>query len=975
MNLPKLHSCSDLKPFPLTVAACCATSLLMALGPLNAVAQQGSDRNEPLEEIVVTGSRLIRRDLSAPSPVVVVGEDAIRYSGNVTLEATLNQFPQLQTDVTSQTNAQGGAGVLSANLRAMGPTRTLVLVNGRRFAPADTNGLVDLATIPDALIERVEIITGGASAVYGSDAIAGAVNFTLKHNYQGAEANVSYNETFEGDGATVRADVLFGSNFDNDRGNVTVHGAFTDGDPVYFSDRAYSAVTLNPDSSGQLVPSGSGNIPGTRIGLSASALGMLNGVDLTPPANCSAVTGIRFGTSGEPLPFCDPEDRFNFAPVNFLMRPRDRKQISGLAEYDIFDRVSLYGELFFIDNSQGYQQAPDAFNPTTQGAAPGTLIVPNLATNPLLSQSTIDFFTANAAFFDPDSDGNYEIVGSTRRADELGARKFDFDRTTQAYTLGLKGEIGSVDTPWVWDVYYQSHDTKQLFVSQNVTSTRALNAGLDVVIDPGSGQPVCRTSLFPNCVPINIFGIGSITPEMGKFLTPNRFQRTTLERQVFAATITGEAFELPAGTLSTAFGVEWREDKFAFLPDDIVQNDGAREVPPNSGDMDVTEVFAEARAPLLSDLPGIQQLAVEGAVRFSDYSTIGNATTWRLGADWRVVDSLRFRGFYNTAIRAPNLIDLYATQSAGFTNGQDPCDVDNGPSQAQKDLCVQQGVDAAEIDTFQQINIGLTTVGGGNPNLNQEESETITLGVVYQPSFLEGLSVAIDYYDITVTDAITAVTAQLVLDECFRTLESGGDFCQRISRLSDGQLFEVESQLANVAELNVSGLDLQADYAIDLPDSLSFFGNATLDLSWYAGWIFDHSVTAVPGSPPLECAGKFGNSCTGTGVPAIMDFKSVFNAIYNSGMFSGRFQWRVLGDLNLREGQTEFIDHVGAESYLDLTASFDVTEKLELYGGINNLTDNDPPIMGFRLGGPPNTNTGVYDLIGRRYFIGARATF
>lgn len=966
-----LHFHSNYNRGPFSTAVLLAFGICLFTTPDLGIAQQERE----VEEIVVTGSRLIRRDLSAPSPVVTVSQDTVRYSGNVTLEQTLNEYPQLQTDVTAQTNARGGSGVLSANLRALGPTRTLVLVNGRRFAPANTDGVVDLATIPDALIQRVDIITGGASAVYGSDAIAGAVNFTLNDRFEGVELNASYQETFEGDGSTVVAELLFGSNFEDDRGNVTVHAAITDGDPVFFADRAYSAVTLNPNSEGQLVPSGSGNIPGTRIGLSASDLAALQGVDLTPPANCSGVTGIRFGTSGEPLPFCDPEDRFNFAPVNFLLRPRDRKQISGLAEYEIFDRVSVYTELFYIDNSQGFQQAPDAFSPVTQGAAPGTLVVPNLATNPLLSQPTIDFFTANAAFFDADGDGNYEIVGSTRRADELGARKFDYDRSTQAYTLGLSGELGSSDTPWLWDAYYQSHETKELFVSQNVTSTRALNAGLDVVIDPGSGEPVCRTSLFPNCVPINIFGIGSITEEMGKFLTPTRFQNTTLERQVFAATITGEPWQLPAGTLSTAFGVEWREDRFAFVPDDIVQNDGSREIPPNSGEMDVSEVFAEVRAPLIGDIPGVQLLAVEGAIRFSDYSTIGQATTWRLGADWTIVEGLRIRGFYNTAIRAPSLIDLFATQSAGFTNGQDPCDADNSPSQAQKDLCVQQGVDPAEIDTFQQINIGLTTVGGGNPNLDAEESETITLGVVYQPSFVEGLNVVIDYYDITVDDAIASVTAQLVLDECFRTLESNGDFCQRISRLSDGQLFEVESQLANVAELKVSGLDLQVDYAFELPNALAISNDATMDLNWNAGWIFDHAVTAVPGAPPLECAGKFGNSCTGTGIPAIMDFKSTLSAVYSSGLFSGVFQWRVLGGLDLREGQTEFIDHVSTESYFDLSLRFDLGERFEVYGGIKNLGDNQPPVMGFRLGGPPNTNTGVYDLIGRRYFIGARARF
>jgi len=940
-----------------------------------AIAQSTSE-SESLEEIVVTGSRLVRSDLSAPSPTVTISSDELFYSGNVTLEQTLNEFPQLQTDVTAQTNARGGAGVLSADLRALGPTRTLVLVNGRRFAPADSSGLVDLATIPDMLISRAEVVTGGASAVYGSDAIAGAVNFTLNDSFEGVSLNVSHNETFEGDGATARADLLIGGNFDGGRGNAVIHGSYTDGDPVFFSDREYSAVTLNPNADGELIPFGSGNIPGTRIGLSATDLGSLNGIDLTPPAECTAITGIRFGTNGEPLPFCDPENRFNFAPVNFLLRPRERTQFTGLANYDVADNVTIYGEYFYIDNSQGFQQAPDAFGPRTQGAPPGTLIVPNLANNPLLSQATIDFFTANAAQFDPNGDGDYEIVGSARRADELGPRMFDYDRKTAAATVGIKGSFGTDDSPWAWDVYFQDHDTTQLFVAQNVVSTRSLNAGLDIVINPMTQEPECRTTLLPNCVPVNIFGIGSITPEMAGFLTPTRFQSTTLGRQVAAGTIAGDLFDLPAGPVATAFGVEWRKDTFDFVPDDLVRNDGNREIPPNSGKMDVTEIFGEARVPLLADMTAVDSLAFEAALRFSDYSTIGSATTWRAGLDWGITDTFRLRGFFNTAIRAPSLIDLFATQSGGFTNGNDPCDVDNNPSQAQRDLCVQQGVDPSEIDMFQQINIGLNSVGGGNPDLQEEESDTITIGFVYQPEFVEGLSVTLDYYQIEVTDAIASVTAQFVLDECFRTLEANGTFCSRVTRFSNGQLFEVESNLANVAELSVSGVDLQATYGIDLPDSLSLFGQgAALNLSWNAGWQFEREITAIPGAPPLDCAGKFGTSCSGTGVPVVMDFKSIVSGAYVAGPFTGRLQWRTLGDLDLLEGQQEFIDKVDAEHYFDISASFRISEMFELYGGINNLTDNDPPILGFRLGGPPNTNTGVYDLIGRRYFLGIRSNF
>jgi len=945
----------------------------------------GPQTESARDTIVVTGSRLLRTDLTAPSPVVTLGEDDIRYDGNVTLEQTLNEFPQLQpSNGTSQTNARGGSGVLAANLRGLGASRTLVLVNGRRFLPASTNGVVDLATIPDALIKQVDILTGGASAVYGSDAVAGAINFTLKNDFEGIEAKVQYGQTFRGDGETTKVDLTIGSNIQDGRGNVVVSGSFTNANPVIFADRDYSSIQLieaDTDGDGNvdsLVPGGSGTIPGTIINLTQSQRAMLTGVDFNPSRPCGNVVGLRFGDSGEPLAACFNEDRFNFSPPNFLSRPRDRWQISAIGRYAVTDRINAYTELFYIDNSQGFQQAPDAFFPRTPGAGPGNFVIPDLANNPAIPQATRDFFIANAAFFDPDGDGDFTITNPGKRAIELGPREFDFDRSSRSFTAGLNGEFDMLQSTWFWDSSFTFQRSTETATTRNVIASRNLNAGLDVVTDPGTGELTCGVvslRLFSNCVPVNIFGTNSLTPEMASFLTPTRFANTMLERQIATASVAGNLLELPAGPLGTAFGMEWRKDNFEFRPDDIIQNDGAFPNPPNEGGFEVFEVFGEARIPILHDLPFAKELAIEGAGRYSRYSTIGGVITWRASGEWTPVEGVRFRGAYSRAIRAPNLIELFASRTAGFANGDDPCDSDNNPSQGQRDLCIQQGVPAADIGAFQQTSPGVIAVGGGNPGLMEERSNTFTVGAVLRPPALPGFNLAIDYYSVKIENAIGSIGAQTVLDECFRTLDASGQLCGFITRLSDGQVFQVEASRANIAREQVSGIDVQADYTFDVP-GLSLFGDdGTVALGWFAGWQFERERTSIEGAPPLDCAGLFGPGCTGTGVPAVLDFQTIFNATYSSGPLSFKAQTRMLGNLKLRENQTAFIDKIGREIYLDLNVRYDVTDNAEIFGGITNVTDNDPPLVGFRLGGPPNTNTGTYDLLGRRFHAGARVRF
>lgn len=951
-----------------------ATVMFVCAAPQTFAQEEEPDSD--VEEIRVTGSRLARRDLEAPSPVVVVSEAAIKSAGNVTVEETLNELPQLASDNTSSVNSGGGSGILTADLRGLNAVRTLVLVNGRRFTPADARGLTDLSSIPDALVERVEIITGGASAVYGSDAIAGAINFILKDNFEGLEADYYFGESDKGDATTHKYDITVGGNFADGRGNAVVSASYTDRGRIMFSDRDYSAISLFEES-GQLVPGGSSNLPGTRISFNSTQLGALVGLPFDPATACpGTIGGVRFGEGGELLPFCDPQDRYNFAPDNYLLRPLKRVQFSSIGHFDVTDYVTAYTELYYMDNRNEWQQAPNAGELQTSGAARGSYLIPEYATNPTLFAPVRDFLIANPAMFDPDGDGTAEIIQTGRRSTETGPRNYKYDRASYSATAGLRGDFDAIGSNWLWDSFFQFQRSKTDEDIAGQLSSLRLALGSDVIVDPLTGEAVCRND-FVGCVPVNFLGIGSISPEAAAFISPNHGVTNVLQRLVYGAAVTGDLFELPAGALSVAVGVEHRAEEYDFRPDTAAQGgEFGDPQPPIFGELDLTEFYVEARVPLLEGAPMAEYLGLELAGRTSDYSTIGNAFTWKAGGEWSPIEWVRFRGAYNVAIRAPNLDELFATQAIGFSAGDDPCDQDFNPSDAVKALCVEQGILASEIDTFDQINVGFGTQSGGNPDLLEEESNTWTIGAVVTPPFLDGLNLALDYYDIEIESAINQLSAQQVVNSCFRQLDNSSETCQAIHRFSSGQIDFVSATLKNIASLKASGLDFQADYAFDLPGNLAFLeGSAQMNLQLVASWAFENENVSEPGEPGLDCLGHFGGACSGFNVFMQPDAKYMFNASYLSGPFTGRFQWRHVPGLTLVEGATNVVPSVSAKTYLDLNFDYAWNDNLTLFLGVDNIADTEPPIVGFSLAGDANVDISLYDVLGRRYFAGVRLTY
>ncbi|MDJ0939034.1 MAG: TonB-dependent receptor [Woeseiaceae bacterium] len=938
--------------------------------------------DEALEEITVTGSRLRRtRDFVEISPVATVDMAQIQNSGFLTLEQTVNRMPQLRPDTTSSTNQYGGPA-MRADLRGLGAERTLVLVDGRRFIPAEDTGVADLATIPDIMVESVEIVTGGASAVYGSDAIAGAINFRLRDDFQGLEMRYQRGEAFEGDGDTERADILFGAGSDDGRSNIMLALSWAERGTIMGDARDFSAIPFVTNSSGEYIPFGSGNIPGTVIALQPAQFPLINGVDLSnSDGSCPGpIQGVRFDQGSQPVPFCRPTDQFNYAADNFLLRPMERWQMSTSAKHDLGAGVTAYAQAFYNNYEQAYQMAPESTAPTSFGQPRGTIIIPDAPNNPLFTPVLQDFWAQNAAFFDPDGDGDYTVSGLGRRFEEFGPRFFSYDIDSFLITAGLRGDLNWGDNNWTWDAFaqYSRNDTE--WTTLGLLSKSGITLGLDPVINQ-DGSVTCRTEIR-GCVPVNIFGTDALTPDMAEYLQAERVTDSTFERYVGGFSLAGDLFELPAGMVAAAFGAEYRDEAILVQPNEnqLLNDLASQAIAPTvvEGSYNLYEIFGEARVPILSDT-FVDSLAVEAAIRYADYSTVGAVTTWSGSLDMDVNEQLKLRAGYSRAIRAPNLDELLSPVSAGFRPVTDPCVAENNPDQATRDLCVLQGVPANIIDTLvESPRSGYDLISGGNPDLKEEEADTLTLGFVWSPTFVEGLTMSFDYYDIELTDAIAQVDGQLLLNDCFAVQDINIPSCQAIRRDPNGNISEVIAPLLNLAERNVDGADLSVNYATDsLPNWLSLPNNdATLDINWWSSWQFTNETQVLASLPAIDCAGKYSGTCSSGAVRPTPGFRTLLRLNWQSGPLRLSPEMNYIGELELSDDSGP--NQRGTQdpwAIYNLNGAWNFTEKTALYFGINNLTDKAPPVWAFQAAGDLNVNVNLYDPVGRSYFIGIETGF
>ena len=586
--------------------------------------EAGAEADQAVEEVIVTGSRIVRRDFFTVSPVVSLDRTEIGLTGTTVLNELLDTLPQVDPGLGAGTG-NSPFGSARINLRALGDIRNLVLLNGRRYAANGIFGSVDLNALPPVMIERVEIITGGASAVYGSDALAGAVNFILRNDFNGFETSLQYDVTERGDGDTYNLDIAYGTPFANGRGHLALFADYYDRSTIFEDARDFSRIPLtSDDETGEIVSDASFVTP-------AGAIDGEVGVDL-----------YTFDPDGTPRLFVDPDDRYNPRSDTALQAPMERYSGNAFGHYDLSENVRTLFE-FSYAHSAPEQRRQDRF----LGFVDVNVDRPDIT--PALSNLL-------ASDFDPDGDGIASIFLLRRFSAEQGKAVRTNERDFYRALIGFEGEFGS---GWYWSTDYTYTTTDLDMQVSNDSSVSRIQQGL--LVDPATGACFDTSG---GCVPVNPFGAGNLSQEATDFIAlPETSADEKRDVQIFNATLSGAALELWAGDLDIALGVEYRRDSSSFTPgESIVSGDslffGADVA--SSGVISVKEVFAEARIPLLRDARWAHYVGLEAGVRFSDYTTVDDGIwTWKLGGEWRVTEGFRLRTMFNRAIRAPGVLELF----------------------------------------------------------------------------------------------------------------------------------------------------------------------------------------------------------------------------------------------------------------------------------------------------------------------------
>jgi iron complex outermembrane recepter protein len=945
--------------------------------------------------IIVTGSRIARRDLTSTSPLAVVQDEEFRLSGAVNVEQVINTLPQVIPGTTAFSNNPGG-GFATLNLRGLGSQRTMVLVNGRRwmfYSPAQT---VDLNTIPSFLIDSVDVVTGGASAVYGSDALAGVVNFRLRQDLDGLIAGGQYSITERGDGGRYNAYMALGTQFADGRGHVATYAEYYNRGRVMQSDRDFSFFALGEGTganAGRLVPAGSANVPQGRIVVPAQvtlpAIGGQPAATRTIAAgtNYGTASGAFFATPGISRPYAGNTDAHNYAPENYLMVPQERWLLGGYGEYEVTSGINLYAEVSYINNRVANELAA---TPITQ-----TVDVNLNAVCPLLSAAdcnALRTISANqlAANAEAAARGNPLPFGSftfnagaaavqvpalaagnarievNQRVTQVGSRNTDFEQNSWRTMVGSRGNITDTLT---YDVHYLFARNRNSNIQEGNISRRAFYNNV--------ANGTC-----------NVFGGNTLSQTCINNLSITAQNTTVSQLQVAQALVSGPLFQFGSATDPVAFaaGVEWRSMRGQFIPDTALRSGdvvGFNAGQPTLGGYNVKEAFAEIRVPIVQD-GFIHRLEVTGAGRYSDYSlaNVGGVWTYAAGAYFAPVRDITFRGNYQRAIRAPNVGELFGGQSIGFPQATDPCAAAAAAQPgALRDLCIATGVPPTAVGTGLQLqpNAQIQGIFGGNPLLQEEVADTWTVGAVIRPRFIPRLNITIDYYDIEIVNAIAAAAGGVanILNLCYNQVrDANHPLCRAIVRnpltgvISGGQ-FVINAANANLGALLTNGVDFQVDYS--LPLAFSALGNGESRLSFFllGNWTDKNDFIPVVGIDTInECAGRFGSTC-GEPTPK---WKWTTRLSWIDGPITTSLRWRHISGVDDDSPAVRVVERLPAFDYFDLAFAFDVSDNLTLNLGVNNLFDKQPPIMGANAQ-QANTWPGTYDVLGRDFFVSANFRF
>lgn len=930
--------------------------------------------------IVVTGSRIASKALTAPNPVSLISKDEFTQTSSATVENLLNTLPQVVPGESGFTNNES-SGAATVNLRGLGEQRNLVLVNGRRFIFFDARQVTDLNTIPTGLIERVELITGGSSAVYGSDAVSGVVNFILKDNFEGFEATGQYDITKHGDGQKKNLDLTFGANLPDNRGNVTFYFNYFDRKAVKADARKRSQCFLEDvvlNGVPQLACGGSAGIPNGRfsspalvtptpsVAAALSALG-LTGID---------ANGFKFDSTGTQVSrFVVPGDRYNFNPDNYLQLPQKRHIISAMGHYDVLDNVQAYAEGIFTNNIVATKRAATPVGGSYRFQVNSPFLTPGLQDLfRALDQSETNAATRNDGF---------ATLSIGRRISEGGTRDVTFERNAWRIVTGLRGDLGSASDKFLtdlkFDTYYSYARTKNVTTSEGNILQAAFTQGVTTVFrNPATGQ----TSPFPfaglagggqlqcenpanGCVPLNIFG-PNISEAGLNFITGRTTSSEEAKMKVATAFLTGDLFTLPAGAAGFAFGGEWRDVSAFFIP----SQGGVGDVGVISGGgYNVKEVFGELRVPV------VHGLELNGAFRYSDYSlkNVGGVWTYGGGATWQVFAPLMLRAQYQRAVRAPSVDELFRSNSTISEAATDPCATSAARTGALRDLCIATGVPAASVGTSGiQPNFQITGIVGGNPDLQEETTDTYTLGAVIRP--MSRLSVTVDYYNIAIKDAIFRAPLNSILDLCYNVFQDVDDpYCKAIVRLPDGSIGTpggISAPFANIGSIKTDGIDVASAYRFDTGALLA---GSHLDLAGSVNWLHKFERNPVAAIPNLvtACEGAFGLSC---GEP-LPKWKGTARATLDWRNLTTSVRYRYVGEVTddrVTRGITTAdklaVPVIHPEHYFDLSLSYDV-KPFTIFGGVLNIFNNKQQLIGSSQE-QLNTFPSTYDPIGTRFYGG-----
>jgi len=988
---------------------------------------------ESVETVVVTGSRIPQVGLYSSSPVTAVNSQEIKYEGTTNVETLLNNLPGVFADFT-ETASNGATGQATVDLRGLGAQRTLVLVDGTRLMPSDpANPVADLNQVPAALVDHVEVQTGGASAVYGSDALGGVVNFIMRKDFEGVEVDAQYSvnnagngdKTLEGlqnkagfpiaphdwwGGATTDSTLIIGTNTADGKGNVTAYVGYRNIQAVLEAKRDFSACSISNSGTGH-VCAGSSNY---NRWISIDNLSGGASYDFFQQG-----TGT-FG-SGNFVPYSSlpaSAKTFNYGALNYLQRP-DTRYVGGFfAHYTINPAVEVYSDFMFSDDHTLAQIAPSgAFLGTGLAYGFGDLVN---CDNPLMTVQENVTLCGMLPGDNPVGGGRYDGAGNLvsgqslleigRRDVEGGNRIDNLRHTSYRAKVGMRGDIGH---GWTYDIYGQYGTTIYAENYSNEWSvSRVANA---LQVDPATGDCLAAISgQDPRCVPLDIFnGIGSannsnpIDPTLGSgldYVKAQGFKTGDTEERVVSGALTGDLGEWgiqspwAKAPVQISLGAEYRSETLQldtsrdFQINDLYGQGSATLPVPKSG-FDVEEGFTEIRIPLIQDTAFAKDITVNGGYRYSSYSTAGAVSSYKYGIDWQVIDDFRFRGSEQHATRAPSVLESFTPNNVSLVGGQDPCGTLALANATIKANCIAQfttfGINPTGIGTslLDCISAQCSHQTGGNASLEPETSDTWSFGGVFTPTFLEGFTATVDYFDIRVNKFIGIVPFSDVVDGCYGANANAGTqafFCPMVTphRNVAGQIYGggfVDAREQNLVSLKTRGVDFEANYNTDLAD-WGMSDSGSLSINMIGTYLNSLTTTATPLSTPLDCAGHYGPNC-GTPSPK---WRHKMRFTWTSPWdFAVSLDWRHIGSVDLDKGITDPADaHISAYDYFDLSGNWTLHTGIELRVGVDNLFDKSPPVLdsnNLPVSGPPfgngNTFPGVYDSLGRTLFIGVTAKY